>query len=850
MKILRYTPLLLASSLYAAEDDITILQRDATNKNQPLTINGTTHAGKPLGFNATTGALEALSITGTGSVVKGTSPTFTTSALFGSAGVSISDDGDGAITFLGLGNGFDEALTLNLDDTANTGTWSSSTGLTDLTFSGIDINANELTAATNIVMGSTNTTGGGSLRLLMGNNNVNAGSGAQNIVLIGNSNDVDTSAGYGMLFMLGTQNNFHTSADYGGNGYILANGVQHLGVGDSAFATGYHNRIDGRGTLNTASLTTLKTGAQIDGAGGRAMVALGAGTHNYWNGTVALSSHSNVDGKLSMGTLSARSVENGAVPAGSNLAVAMKLSQGNNKRLILKPHFQYVFDFQVTAGFTSVQEWSATWNYRVVVHQGAASTAPLIRAVTLTSPAVGSDSGGVPSGWGVAFTAGTQEIVTTLTLANPAGSDAAWTAHGGFVATETQATYAGGGGATANTTAAMTSDLAAYLPLAGGTMTDFLRFSGTTHPGIHLNNLTTAERDAMTPLAGYLIYNTDNHRVETYDGTDAQWETVGGGGGGGDALTTDPLSQFAATTSAELRGVLSDETGTGAAVFAGSPTFTGQVLAPSGSVSAPGVSFSGDTNSGIYLAADNDMRFATNGIERMKLTTNGLTQVSVGVGTLSTNNTLFLQPWDMTTTGTTVRLAYGTHSGTTSHTAVMVDPTMTETAGTHAVLKIAPTYNQASGTSANTDLLINRTATAVGSGEQLSIDAQVGGTSHFKVSAAGAVTAAGEVTADRFVIGSDGINSQTGTTYTLLASDNGKVITLTNAGSITVTVPAGLAVGFSAQIIQGGAGTVTFSASGTTVNSFGSLVTTAGQYAAVSIVAPAADTFILAGNLQ
>ena len=39
--------------------------------------------------------------------------------------------------------------------------------------------------------------------------------------------------------------------------------------------------------------------------------------------------------------------------------------------------------------------------------------------------------------------------------------------------------------------------------------------------------------------------------------------------GGGDALTTNPLSQFAATTSSQLRGVLSDETGTGLAYFQG-----------------------------------------------------------------------------------------------------------------------------------------------------------------------------------------------------------------------------------------------------------------------------------------
>jgi hypothetical protein len=37
-------------------------------------------------------------------------------------------------------------------------------------------------------------------------------------------------------------------------------------------------------------------------------------------------------------------------------------------------------------------------------------------------------------------------------------------------------------------------------------------------------------------------------------------------------LTTNPLSQFAATTSAQLRGIISDETGTGAAVFGTSPT--------------------------------------------------------------------------------------------------------------------------------------------------------------------------------------------------------------------------------------------------------------------------------------
>lgn len=44
------------------------------------------------------------------------------------------------------------------------------------------------------------------------------------------------------------------------------------------------------------------------------------------------------------------------------------------------------------------------------------------------------------------------------------------------------------------------------------------------------------------------------------------------------ALTTDPLSQFAATTSLQLKGVISDETGSGALVFATSPTLVTPAL--------------------------------------------------------------------------------------------------------------------------------------------------------------------------------------------------------------------------------------------------------------------------------
>jgi len=58
------------------------------------------------------------------------------------------------------------------------------------------------------------------------------------------------------------------------------------------------------------------------------------------------------------------------------------------------------------------------------------------------------------------------------------------------------------------------------------------------------------------------------------DGT-CSW--VASSGGGGDAQTASPLSQFAATTSAQLAGVISNETGSGALVFGTGPTLSNPV---------------------------------------------------------------------------------------------------------------------------------------------------------------------------------------------------------------------------------------------------------------------------------
>jgi hypothetical protein len=61
----------------------------------------------------------------------------TTGLQVGSTGVLITSDNDGAITFLGASGGYDEDLTINLDDTENTAVVSSSTGVTKIDFGSI-----------------------------------------------------------------------------------------------------------------------------------------------------------------------------------------------------------------------------------------------------------------------------------------------------------------------------------------------------------------------------------------------------------------------------------------------------------------------------------------------------------------------------------------------------------------------------------------------------------------------------------------------------------------------------------------------------------------------------------------
>jgi len=99
------------------------------------------------------------------------------------------------------------------------------------------------------------------------------------------------------------------------------------------------------------------------------------------------------------------------------------------------------------------------------------------------------------------------------------------------------------------------------------------------------------------------------------------------------------------------------------------------------------------------------------------------------------------------------------------------------------------------------------------------------------------------------------INAQTGATYTAVLTDDGKLVTMSNASANTITIPpnSGVAFGIGTQIniAQLGAGATTIVAgSGVTLNSDGAKLKLNAQYAVATCVKTDTNTWFVVGNLK
>ena len=100
-----------------------------------------------------------------------------------------------------------------------------------------------------------------------------------------------------------------------------------------------------------------------------------------------------------------------------------------------------------------------------------------------------------------------------------------------------------------------------------------------------------------------------------------------------------------------------------------------------------------------------------------------------------------------------------------------------------------------------------------------------------------------------------GFNAQTGTTYSLVLTDQDKLVTLSNASAITVTVPNGIfSAGQQINVQQIGAGQVSIVSDGTTVLTSTGATSTApnlrAQYSAATIICTSSNNFTVIGDLS
>ena len=230
--------------------------------------------------------------------------------------------------------------------------------------------------------------------------------------------------------------------------------------------------------------------------------------------------------------------------------------------------------------------------------------------------------------------------------------------------------------------------------------------------------------------------------------------------------------------------------------FAGSKTFSEAVIAASGVQVNVGGNSTGLTDLLINpttKASGNLMDLQVNGTSKFKVDNSGL--VSAGSDLITSGN---VKGSAFISTAANVTTVLGNRGFTSGGSVISLNNSSTHTnnSATVNIVAITPIYNQ-SGTAAATDLLINRTETAIGSGAQLAIQTQVGGADRFVIDHTGAKIGSQVVSQLATPAAPTGTPSTTGGSMAAGTTYVANIVALDSLGSVagtqsaTVTIASG-----------------------------------------------------------
>lgn len=163
----------------------------------------------------------------------------------------------------------------------------------------------------------------------------------------------------------------------------------------------------------------------------------------------------------------------------------------------------------------------------------------------------------------------------------------------------------------------------------------------------------------------------------------------------------------------------------------------------------------------------------------------------------------------------------------------------TGTSSVTGVLQLATTVEATTGT--DTAKAITAAGLAAGLAAQLTtVNASIASS-----------TAAAKLSAQNSVVG---VNTQTGTTYTFVLADAGKIVEANNASAVTFTIPPNASVAFPLntiiQVTQYGAGQLALVAgTGVTIRSVSAKLKLTGQYSGATLYQRATNEWMLVGDI-